>query len=165
MNVNVIVGDVLETPADVLVCPANPWLNMSGGGNGAILIRCPTLQAELHGILAKAETSALAAGSTVQTSAGSLPFGRVVHAIAIDPFYETSPEIVALALEGAFDLSVQLGACSVSLPTLGTGYGPMSIQSFGEVFAKSKFRETSLLKTHLVVRTAENADTLKSILE
>ena len=37
MNVVVTVGDVLDAAADVLISTANPWLNMSGGVNGAIL--------------------------------------------------------------------------------------------------------------------------------
>ena len=36
MNVSVGVGDVLDASADVLISTANPWLNMSGGVNGAI---------------------------------------------------------------------------------------------------------------------------------
>ena len=36
MKIDVVVGDVLRTPADVLVSTANPWLNLSGGVNGAV---------------------------------------------------------------------------------------------------------------------------------
>ena len=39
MKCSVKVGDVLDEHADVLICPANPWLNLSGGVNGAILMR------------------------------------------------------------------------------------------------------------------------------
>ena len=41
MNVVVTVGDVLDAAADVLISTANPWLNMSGGANGAICERHP----------------------------------------------------------------------------------------------------------------------------
>jgi len=33
MDIQVKVGDVLDEQADVLICTANPWLNMSGGVN------------------------------------------------------------------------------------------------------------------------------------
>ena len=43
MNVVVTVGDVLDAAADVLISTANPWLNMSGGVNGAIREREPDI--------------------------------------------------------------------------------------------------------------------------
>jgi O-acetyl-ADP-ribose deacetylase (regulator of RNase III) len=36
MKIIIKVGDVLSEPADVLISTANPWLNLSGGVNGAI---------------------------------------------------------------------------------------------------------------------------------
>lgn len=45
--------DILDEPADVLVCSANPWLNLSGGVGGEILLRYgPQMQEELHRLLA-----------------------------------------------------------------------------------------------------------------
>ena len=46
-------GDILDEPADVLVCSANPWLNLSGGVGGEVLLRHgPQMQQELHRLLA-----------------------------------------------------------------------------------------------------------------
>src|SRR5262249_59505159 len=39
MNVSVLVGNVLDVPADVLISTANPWLQMTGGVNLAIILR------------------------------------------------------------------------------------------------------------------------------
>ena len=39
MRLHIKSGDILEEAADVLVCPANVYLNMSGGVNGAILLK------------------------------------------------------------------------------------------------------------------------------
>jgi len=39
MNVSVLVGNVLDVPADVLIATANPWLQMTGGVNLAIILR------------------------------------------------------------------------------------------------------------------------------
>ena len=86
MKVRVTIGDVLESDADVLISTANPWLNMSGGVNGAIRQRCPEVQTELHAHLESTGQSAVAAGTVVPTSAGSLPFSHILHAVAIDPF-------------------------------------------------------------------------------
>ena len=49
MRVSIIVGDVLNVPADILISTANPWLNLSGGVNGAIREAVgPELQTQLH---------------------------------------------------------------------------------------------------------------------
>lgn len=36
MKIIIKAGDVLSEPADLLISSANPWLNLSGGVNGAI---------------------------------------------------------------------------------------------------------------------------------
>ena len=74
MNVVVTVGDVLDAAADVLISTANPWLNMSGGVNGAICEREPAIQFELRDHLESVGESAIPACSVVRTSAGNLPF-------------------------------------------------------------------------------------------
>ena len=49
MKIIIKVGDVLSEPTDVLISTANPWLNLSGGVNGAIREAVgPDLQTELH---------------------------------------------------------------------------------------------------------------------
>jgi O-acetyl-ADP-ribose deacetylase len=164
MNVAVTVGDVLDAAADVLISTANPWLNMSGGVNGAIRERCPDIQAELRAYLDLNAQSAVPAGTVVRTSAGSLPFLHIIHAVAIDPFYDSSVKLVADTLTAAFDLACSLGARSVSLPTLATGYGPMSIDAFGHAFADVEVDRFDLDVVTIVVRSSDNADTINSVL-
>ena len=137
MNVVVTVGDVLDAAADVLVSTANPWLNMSGGVNGAIRERDPEIQSELRAHLESICESAIPAASVVRTSAGSLPFSHIIHAVAIDPFYDSSHQMVSDTLSATFNLAVSLGAKSVVMPTLATGYGPMTIAAFARAFADS----------------------------
>ena len=95
MQINIQVGDVLEVAADVLISTANPWLNLSGGVNGAILSAVgPTIQEELHAYLKSQGISAVPAGTVVQSNAGNLPFDCILHAVAIDPFYDSSVVLV-----------------------------------------------------------------------
>ena len=139
MNVVVTVGDVLDASADVLISTANPWLNMSGGVNGAIRDREPGIQSELRAHLESIGQSAIPATSVVRTSAGALPFSNIIHAVAIDPFYDSSHQIVVDTLAAAFNLAVSLGAKSIAMPTLATGYGPMTIDAFARAFADAVF--------------------------
>lgn len=157
MKVQVTVGDVLDAAADVLISTANPWLNMSGGVNGAIRERAPSVQTELHKHLESIGDAAVPAGTVVQTSAGELPFLHIIHAVAIDPFYDSSQQLVADTLTVAFQLAVSLNAKSVSLPTLATGYGPMSIDAFAFAFADAIPGQFDVPTVTIVVRSDENA--------
>lgn len=162
MNVIVTVGDVLDVAADVLISTANPWLNMSGGVNGAIRQCCPEIQTELRDHLDSLGKSAVAAGSVVRTSAGSLPFAHLIHAVAIDPFYDSTIELVGDTLTAAFQLADSLDARSVSLPTLATGYGPLSISDFTLAFVETVVDRFEIDVVTLVVRRSKNAETIKS---
>lgn len=164
MNVVVTVGDVLDAAADVLISTANPWLNMSGGVNGAIRERCDEIQAELRAHLDSITQTAVPAGTVVRTSAGPLPFCHIIHAVAIDPFYDSSSELVASTLTAAFELACSLGARTVSLPTLATGYGPVTMSDFARAFATSVVDQFDLDSVTLVVRSEETADTIGSVL-
>ena len=164
MNVVVTVGDVLDASADVLISTANPWLNMSGGVNGAIRERCDGIQAELRAQLESIGKNAIPAGSVVRTSAGVLPFSHIIHAVAIDPFYDSSHDIVSDTLTAAFQLAVSLDAKTIAMPTLATGYGPMTIDAFARAFADSVVGRFSIETVTIVVRSDENAGIINSVL-
>lgn len=166
MRISIEVGDVLQAAADVLISTANPWLNLSGGVNGAILLAVGLgIQEELHAHLKQVGVSALPAGSVVRSSSGSLQFQSILHAVAIDPFYDSSVEIVRSTLASALEMAIKLGASSVASPALATGYGPLSIDDFGQALAPLTIdpRFENLAVT-IVVRSEENAKRLKDAL-
>jgi O-acetyl-ADP-ribose deacetylase (regulator of RNase III) len=165
MKVFVRIGDVLDHPADVLISTANPWLNMSGGVNGAVAARCPGIQGELREFLLSRGQVSVAPRTVVRTSAGSLPFAHVIHAVAIDPFYDSSIEIVRDTLAAAFDLAISLGACSISTPALATGYGHLSMHAFGQALAPLILGDRFDLDVpSVVVRSDENAQIIEDAL-
>lgn len=136
MDVIVHVGDILDVPADVMVCSANPWLNLSGGVGGAVLARIgDSIQAELHQYLKESGTSSVPAGTVVRTSAGGLPVRSLIHAVAIDPFYDSSIELVRSTLSACFEMAASLSAHTITVPALATGYGPLTIEAFSEAIA------------------------------
>lgn len=158
MQVEIKVGDVLQCPAHVLISTANPWLNLSGGVNGAILsVVGPAIQDELHSYLKSQGISAVAAGTVVQSGAGNLPFQSIFHAVAIDPFYDSSIDLVRQTLRTALGMAVERGAQTVASPTLATGYGPLTITDFGR--AVSPLLNESLfdaITLTIVVRSEEH---------
>tara|TARA_R110002049_G_scaffold288423_1_gene470928 strand:+ start:110980 stop:111501 length:522 start_codon:yes stop_codon:yes gene_type:complete len=162
MQIKVEVGDVLEVDADALISTANPWLNLSGGVNGAILSAVgSTIQEELHSYLKSQGVSAVPAGTVVQSNAGNLPFDCILHAVAIDPFYDSSVDLVRETVVAALDLAIEAGAKTISTPTLATGYGPMSIADFGTAVAplanEPRFDGLSLT---IVIRSKEHLSEL-----
>ncbi len=164
MKIRVEVGDVLTFPADVLISTANPWLNLSGGVNGAILTTCGSvIQDELHSHLKSLGVSAIPAGSVVRSLASKLPFKHILHAVAIDPFYDSSIAIVRATVVKAFEMAVESGAATISTPTLATGYGPMSIEDFGHAVGPlvhdSRFVDLAVV---IVVRSDDDARILRN---
>lgn len=138
---------------------------MSGGVNGAIRERVPAIQSELRAYLESIGQPAVPAGTVVRTSAGSLPFLHIVHAVAIDPFYDSSHKLVADTLTAAFELAQSLNARSLSLPTLATGYGPMSIEAFGHAFLDADVSRFNFDAVTIVVRSEDNAASINAALE
>ena len=125
-------GDILEEPADVLVCSANVFLTLSGGVGGALLLRYGTaLQNELNDWLAREGRKFVDRGSVVVTKPAGTPYRAVVHAVAVDGFYESSPEIVTCVVRAALSAAAECGARTVALAALGTGYGKLSLREFG----------------------------------
>ena len=102
-----------------------------GGVGGAVLERGgQALQAELSARL-PADRKYVDPGTVVRTGPGSLPVQHILHAVSIDAFYDTSTGLVADTIQKALIEASGLGARTVALPALATGYGPLSIAEFG----------------------------------
>ncbi|HJZ57783.1 MAG TPA: hypothetical protein VKE74_22680, partial [Gemmataceae bacterium] len=69
MKIEILVGDVLDTPADVLISTANPWLQMTGGVNLAIILRPrgELVHEELQRYLPDTHPRVVAPGTVVRT--------------------------------------------------------------------------------------------------
>ena len=87
MKAEVLAGNILDVPADVLVSTANPWLQMTGGVNLGIIVRPrgEDVYDELQRYLRDAGQRTVAPGTVVCTGPGSLPVKKILHAVAIDP--------------------------------------------------------------------------------
>src|SRR5215207_8069695 len=97
MKIEVQVGNVLDVPADVLIATANPWLQMTGGVNLAIILRPlgELVHEELQQFFRRAGKRFVDPGTVVCTGPGSLPVKHILHAVSIEPSYDSSIELVA----------------------------------------------------------------------
>lgn len=137
MKVDVLVGDILDVPADVLISTANPWLQMRGGVNLKIILRPKgeLVHDELQAHLRASGGRFVEAGTVVRTGPGSLPVKHILHAVSIDPSYDSSVDLVARTLRRALGMARDLGARAVTVPALATGFGPLSMEEFAEAAA------------------------------
>jgi O-acetyl-ADP-ribose deacetylase (regulator of RNase III) len=124
-------GNILDEPADVLVCSANVFLNLSGGVGGEILLRHgDAMQQELRRHLADRALHFVRQGEVIPCGPCGTPFKAVLHAVAVDGFYQSSPAIIAAVVARSLHTAASLGARRVALTALATGYGRMSMEDF-----------------------------------
>ncbi len=135
-TLKIIHGDILDVNADILVASANPWLNLSGGVGGALLLRYGlTLQSRLHAQLAALNKKVLPPGTVILDTPPNVPYKAIAHAIAIDAAYRTDIQITAQTIIHALNLIAPLIPNHIALTALGTGYGPLSHKQFGQALA------------------------------
>ncbi len=127
----VYAGDLLDVPADVLACSANVYLALSGGVGGAFLLRYgPAMQDALNAYLAERGVRHVERGDVVAMPPCGSPYRAVLHAVAVDGAYQSSPAVVADVLAKALRTAAELGARSVALAAVATGYGRLGMADF-----------------------------------
>ncbi|MDQ3028922.1 MAG: macro domain-containing protein [Actinomycetota bacterium] len=164
MNWHFKSGEILDEPADVLVCSANVFLNLSGGVGGAILLRCGRgMQDELHAYLNASGSRFVQPGEVVRTAPWGLPVRAVMHAVAVDGFYGTSIGVVRTTVVRCLDMAAALDACRVALTALATGYGRLRMRDFGAAVAPLRGRAFGTIDDIVFcVRTEADRDELAS---
>jgi O-acetyl-ADP-ribose deacetylase (regulator of RNase III) len=168
MEIRFLVGDVLDTPADVLIATANPWLQMTGGVNLAIILRPrgEIVQAELQRYLRESGGRYVEPGTVVRTGPASLPVKHILHAVSITPSYESSVELVEQTLAAALEMARRLGAKVVSTPALATGFAPLSMEEFAAAAKQATRRDWSPLELlKVVLRSEEDAKRVRAVIE
>lgn len=124
-------GDILDVPADVLVCSANVYLTLSGGVGGAFLLRYGSaMQEALQQYLVERGIRHVERGDVVRLPPCGSPYRAVLHAVGVDGFYESSPSVVGRVVTESIRQSAALAAKTVALTAVATGYGRMSIADF-----------------------------------
>jgi len=164
LETEILVGNVLDVSAAVLISTANPWLQMTGGVNLAIILRPKgeNVHAELQQYLPATGHRIVPPGTVVRTGPGPLAVKYILHAVAIDPSYDSSVELVADTLSRALAQARDLGAKVVSVPALGTGFGPLTMSDFVTALKHALARDWAPLEQlKVVLRTEDDAETIR----
>ena len=159
-------GDILDIQADILVCSANVFLNLSGGVGGAFLLRYgPAMQEALHRYLAERGIRHLNRGDVIQMPPCGSPYQAVLHAIAVDGVYETSPEIIASTLRESLKQAARLSASAVALTAVGTGYGRMSMAGFAQAIRSIMQEDFKPIERSVIgLRSPDDVDELITLI-
>jgi O-acetyl-ADP-ribose deacetylase (regulator of RNase III) len=120
--------NILDEPADVLICSANVSLNLSGGVGADLLGRYgPRMQGELHRLIGGRTPRAARQGEVFAYSGPELPYMAVLHAVAVDGWYHSTPQAVRETIAKALRMATELKAKRVTLTALATGFGDLNL--------------------------------------
>jgi O-acetyl-ADP-ribose deacetylase (regulator of RNase III) len=164
MKTEVLAGNILDVPADVLVSTANPWLQMTGGVNLGIIVRLrgEEVYEELQHYLQSTGKHLVDPGTVVRTGPGSLPVKHILHAVAIDDSYGSSVQLVTDTIIKALTMASELNARVVTLAALATGFGPLLMEDFAVALRRATYRDwTPLEFLKVVVKHEEEAETIR----
>jgi O-acetyl-ADP-ribose deacetylase (regulator of RNase III) len=93
------------------------------------------MQQELHRCLAGRGLRSVPQGEVVACGPCGTPYKAVLHAVAVDCFYGSSPEVVGAVVSKALGMAASLGAAKVALTALATGYGRLPVADFARGLA------------------------------
>jgi O-acetyl-ADP-ribose deacetylase len=126
-------GNIVDEPADVLICSANPHLTLSGGVGADLLARFGlAMQATLQDVVRNRSPHFLTRGEIVPYLGKELPYRAVLHAVAIDGWYDPSPQTIEKITEAALQMASSYGARRVALAALATGFGHLSLAELAQ---------------------------------
>jgi O-acetyl-ADP-ribose deacetylase (regulator of RNase III) len=126
-------NNILDEPADVLVCSANVHLTLSGGVGAELLARYGNAMqiALLNGLRTRSPRCAHR-GEVFSYVGPEMPYKMVLHAVAIDGWYDSTPQVVSDVTRRALRLAAEGGAQRVALTALATGFGRLTFSQFAE---------------------------------
>lgn len=159
-------GDIVDEEVDVLISSGNIYLNLSGGVGGEILHRGGRdLQAELHQYLRDNNIKYVEPGFVLRVSPGPTKAKHILYTVSVDVWYNSSIELVSGVIKKAFNMAVELGAKTVALPALATGYGRLKTEEFAKGLRDALSSEyPSIAELRVVLRNFETSSKVEKIL-
>jgi O-acetyl-ADP-ribose deacetylase (regulator of RNase III) len=148
VEVEVVEGDLLDQPVDVIVNAWNRnvipwWLLLPQGVSGAIKRR-----AGLQPFREVARCGPIPLGGAVVTGAGRLPYRALIHVAGINFLWRASRQSISDSVRSAMRLAETLEIRSIAFPVIGAGSG-----SFPPAEAERIMLETfAELESALLVR-------------
>ena len=152
--IEIVVGDILKSKADVIVFSAHPSLLAGSGVSGVIHKAAgPKLEKAARGL------GPLSLGEAVITPAFNLPASYIIHAVCPRYIYGTLEEEqgLAQAYKSALDFKEEtMGANHIAFVSMGTGVYKWPLELAADIavnaLVQSEFETTSLYVVDEVTR-------------
>jgi O-acetyl-ADP-ribose deacetylase (regulator of RNase III) len=127
-ELEVLDTDITKLEVDAIANAANTSL-MHGGGVAGAIARAggPAVRRESD------ERAPIGLGEAVETTAGEMPAGWVIHAATMELGGPTSAEIIRRATASTLVKADELGARSLALVAFGTGVGGFPVQEAAQI--------------------------------
>lgn len=123
MTLQIIKGDLLDQPVDVIVNAWNrnviPWWLLLPQGVSSAIKR----KAGLEPFRELARMGPIPLGGAVITGPGRLPFQAIIHVAGINLFWRSSEKSVRDSVRNAMRIVIAQGYQSVAFPLIGAGSG------------------------------------------
>jgi O-acetyl-ADP-ribose deacetylase (regulator of RNase III) len=138
MNRSLCHTDITTCAADALIYSTNVQLMLSGGVGACLLARYgKRFQDDLYALLDASGRRLASVGEVFVTSTTGLPWKKVYHVVATDPFYNTAPMVVRRILTQCLaECSTDSDISSVVMSPLGAGYGDLEFPQFLEIVSE-----------------------------
>jgi O-acetyl-ADP-ribose deacetylase (regulator of RNase III) len=151
MTVEIHHGDLLDQKVDAIVNAWNRniipwWLLLPQGVSGAIKRR-----AGLQPFHEIARVGPIPLGNAIATSAGKLPFQRIIHVAGINGFWRASEYSIRQSVRNAMAVAEKEGCRSVAFPVIGSGSGSFRSEKALEIMMDEFAGIQSDIKTTIVV--------------
>ncbi len=151
MQIEVVNGDLLDQPVDVIVNAWNRniipwWLLLPQGVSGAIKRRAgwgPFRELAKHG--------PIPLGGAVFTSAGRLPFRGIIHVAGISMWWRASERSIRDSVRNAMKLAEEKELTSIAFPLIGAGTGSFKMERCQEIMRDELEQITSELRVTIVI--------------
>jgi O-acetyl-ADP-ribose deacetylase (regulator of RNase III) len=123
MKAEIVRGDLLDQPVEVIVNPWNRniipwWLLLPQGVSGAIKKR-----GGLKPFRELGKFGAIPLGQAVMTKAGRLPFRAIIHVAGINLFWRASEISIRDSVQNTMRLINENNFASIAFPIIGAGSG------------------------------------------
>jgi O-acetyl-ADP-ribose deacetylase len=161
MKTTVFAGDITEAPADAICTSTNPRLSLAMGTGGAVRERGGlSILRECEAIVAA--SAPLRAGSVHLTSAGSLPYKRVLHCVASDANHNSSAAIIRACVAGALAAADGEGIARLAMPVFATGHAHFRFREALAAMAEAlRSASTGVAEVIVVVDDADRVEDVR----
>ena len=127
-KIEILKGDITESPAEAVVNAANTELVLGSGVAGAIRKKGgPSIQAECS------EIGSIALGEAAVTGAGDLGAKFVIHAAGMHPGGQVGTESLKNSTRNSLLRAREIGVKTIALPAIGTGVGGYPVEECAEI--------------------------------